>query len=140
MLDLLGTVMTGGLSGLVGSLIGKAFSFLDAWQEERKAGADHQRTLEMLEMQGKMKADEAENEMRIASYGHDTGIGTASQFVINFLRLVRPILTFTLICLLGILYFQSDAGGKATIEASVIFMASSATLWWFGERSLRKKT
>jgi len=94
----------------------------------------------MLEMQGKMKSDEAENEMRIASYTHDTGIGTASQFVVNFLRLVRPILTFTLICLLGILYFQSDAGGKATIEASVIFMSSSSVLWWFGDRAMRKKT
>ena len=140
MLELLGTVLTGGVTGIVGSIIGKAFSFLDAWQEEKKAGADHQRTLEMLKLQGEMKADEAENEMRIASYTHDTGIGTASLFVINILRLVRPILTFTLICLVGILYFQSDAGGKATIEASVIFMASSATLWWFGERSLRKKT
>ena len=140
MLDLLGTVVSGGLSGIVGSLIGKAFSFLDAWQAEKAASADHQRTLEMLEMQGKMKSDEAENEMRIASYTHDTGIGTASQFVVNFLRLVRPILTFTLICLLGILYFQSDAGGKATIEASVIFMSSSSVLWWFGDRAMRKKT
>ena len=132
--------MTGGATGIIGSVIGKAFSFLDSWQEEKKAGADHQRTLEMLEMQGKMKADEAENEMRIASYGHDTGIGTASLFVINILRLVRPVLTFTLILLVGILYFQADVGGKATIEASVIFMASTATLWWFGDRSLRKKT
>ena len=140
MLDLLGTVLTGGATGIVGSILGKAFSFLDAWQEEKAASADHQRTLEMLEMQGKMKADERENEMRIASYTHDTGIGTASQFVINFLRLVRPILTFTLICLLGILYFQSDAGGKATIEASVIFMSSSSVLWWFGDRAMRKKT
>ena len=140
MLDLLGTVLTGGATGIVGSVLGKAFSFLDAWQEEKKAGADHLRTLEMLKLQGEMKADEAENEMQIASYTHDTGIGTASLFVINILRLVRPILTFSLIGLLGILYFQSDAGGKATIEASVIFMASSAVLWWFGDRALRKKT
>ena len=140
MLDLLGTVLTGGATGIVGSVLGKAFSFLDAWQEEKKAGADHLRTLEMLKLQGEMKADEAENEMQIASYTHDTGAGTASLFVINTLRLIRPILTFSLIGLLGILYFQSDAGGKATIEASVIFMASSSVLWWFGDRALRKKT
>ena len=140
MLDLLGTVLTGGATGIVGSVLGKAFSFLDAWQEEKKAGADHLRTLEMLKLQGEMKADEAENEMQIASYTHDTSAGTASLFVINTLRLIRPILTFSLIGLLGILYFQSDAGGKATIEASVIFMASSAVLWWFGSREFRKKT
>ena len=139
MLDLLGTVLTGGATGIVGSVLGKAFSFLDSWQEEKKAGADHQRTLEMLKLQGEMKADEAENEMQIASYTHDTGAGTASLFVINILRLVRPILTFSLIGLVGILYFQADAGGKATIEASVIFMSSSSVLWWFGDRAMRSK-
>jgi len=81
MFDLISTVLTGGATGIIGSVLGKAFSFIDAWQEEKKAGADHQRTLEMLKLQGEMKSDEAENEMRIASYGHDTGIGTASSFV-----------------------------------------------------------
>ena len=140
MLDLLGTVLTGGATGIVGSLIGKAFSFLDSWQEEKKAGADHQRTLEMIEMQGKMKADERENEMRIASYTHDTGAGTASLFVINILRLVRPVLTFTLICLVLVLYLEAQPTGRDMIEASVVYMMSSSVLWWFGDRALRKKT
>jgi hypothetical protein len=140
MLDLLGTVLTGGATGIVGSLIGKAFSFLDSWQEEKKAGADHLRTLEMLKLQGEMKADERENEMRIASYTHDTGAGTASLFVINILRLVRPVLTFTLICLVLVLYLEAQPTGRDMIEASVVYMMSSSVLWWFGDRALRKKT
>lgn len=138
MLDLLGTVLTGGATGIVGSVIGKLFSFADYWVEEKKADNEHQRTLQMIEMQGQMKADEAENEMRRASYEHDSGTGIAATWVVNILRLVRPVLTFTLIVLVGVLYFKAVPAGRVTIEAGVLYMASSAILWWFGDRALRK--
>ena len=85
--------------------------------------------------QAKIDADS-----RVASYGHDSMGGTSSVWVIDVLRLVRPVLTFALILLVGILYFKAAPGGRATIEASVIYMASSAVLWWFGDRAMRKKT
>ena len=151
MFELLGTVLTGGATGIIGSVIGKAFSFLDAWQEEKKADSEHGRTIELLELQNKLGAEESEREMeitqakidadsRVASYSHDSMAGTSSGWVTDLLRLVRPILTFSLIILVGILYFNAVPDGRATIEASVIYMASSATLWWFGDRALRKKT
>ena len=150
MFELLGTVLTGGITGVVGSVIGKAFSFLDAWQEEKKATNEHGRTLELLELQNKIGAEESEREMeiaqakidadsRVASYSHDSMAGTSSIWVIDLLRLVRPVLTFSLIFLVGILYFKAAPGGRATIEASVIYMASSATLWWFGDRAMARK-
>ena len=150
MLELLGTVLTGGVTGIVGSVIGKAFSFLDAWQEEKKADHDHERTVALLELQNKFGAEESEREVaiaqskvdadsRMASYSHDSMAGTSSLWVIDLLRLVRPVLTFSLIVLVGMLYFSADMGGRATIEASVIYMASSSVLWWFGDRALRKK-
>ena len=150
MFELLGTVLTGGITGVVGSVIGKAFSFLDAWQEEKKATNEHGRTLELLELQNKIGAEESEREMeiaqakidadsRVASYSHDSMAGTGSLWVVDLLRLVRPVLTFSLIVLVGMLYFSADMGGRATIEASVIYMASSSVLWWFGDRALRKK-
>jgi hypothetical protein len=150
MFELLGTVLTGGATGIIGSVIGKAFGFLDYWVEAKKADKDHSRTLEMLELQSKLGAEESERElaiaeataassMRLASYGHDAGVGVSSTWVVDLLRLVRPCLTIMLITLVGILYFQSDAGGKATIEASVIFMCSSAVLWWFGDRANQRK-
>ena len=150
MFELIGTVLTGGATGVIGSVIGKAFSFVDAWQEEKKAEKDHGRTIEMLRLQNEIGAEENEREMavaeanadanmRMASYQHDAMAGTSSIWVANLLRLVRPVLTFSLIVLVGMLYFSSDAGGRATIEASVIYMCSSAVLWWFGDRALRKK-
>jgi hypothetical protein len=150
MFELIGTVLTGGATGIIGSVIGKAFGFLDAWQEEKKADSEHGRTLELLELQNKIGAEENEREMeitqakidadsRVASYSHDAVGGTSSVWVTDFLRLVRPVLTFSLIILVGILYFKAIPGGRATIEASVIYMCSSAVLWWFGDRAMRKK-
>ena len=142
--------MTGGATGIIGSVLGKAFSFLDAWQAEKKADSEHGRTIELLELQNKLGAEESEREMaitqskidadsRVASYSHDSMGGTSSVWVIDCLRLVRPVLTFSLIILVGILYFKAIPAGRATIEASVIYLCSSSCLWWFGDRAMRKK-
>ena len=150
MFDLIGTVLTGGATGVIGSVIGKAFSFLDAWQEEKKADKEHGRTLEMLRLQNEIGAEENEREMavaeanadanmRMASYSHDSMAGPSSVWVANLLRLVRPALTLSLIVLVGVLYFSAEVNGRATIEASVFYMCSSSVLWWFGDRALRSK-
>ena len=138
MFELLGTVLSGGITGVLGSILGKGLSFLDYWVDEKKKDREHLRTIEMIKLQGQTTKIEREGEQKIASYAHDTGIGTGSQWVIDLIRLVRPFLTFLLIFILFILYFN-DPIGRDTIEASIIFMASAAFLWWFGERAMRKK-
>jgi len=151
MLDLLGTVLTGGATGIIGSVLGKAFSFLDYWIDEKKADSEHERTLALLDLQNKIGAEETEREMavadakyaadqRVAAYHHDASVGVSSTWVVDILRLVRPALTLLLILMVGYLYTQSVEAGRATIEASVIYMCSSAVLWWFGDRAMRKKT
>ena len=151
MLDLLGTVLTGGATGIIGTVLGKAFSFLDYWIDEKKADSEHERTLALLELQNKIGAEETEREMavadakyaadqRVAAYHHDASVGVSSTWVVDILRLVRPALTLLLILMVGYLYTQSVEAGRATIEASVIYMCSSAVLWWFGDRAMRKKT
>lgn len=149
MLDLLATVLTGGATGIVGSVLGKLFGFLDFWVEEKKANSDHARTLEMLQLQAQLAGEESERELaiaeataasniRMASMDHDQGAGKGSRWVINTLRLVRPVLTGSLILLVGIIYFH-DPVGRDVIEASVLYMMSSAVLWWFGDRAMRSK-
>jgi hypothetical protein len=150
MLDLLATVLTGGATGIIGSVLGKAFSFLDYWVEEKKADGEHARTLELLNLQNKIGAEENERELamaeaaaavnlRTSSYGHDSSLGTGSAWVVDILRLVRPVLTVMLIILVAVIYFDSPAGEQATIIASVIYLCSSAVTWWFGDRTLRKR-
>ena len=151
MLDLLGTVLTGGATGIIGSIIGKAFSFVDMWVEEKKADKEHERTIALLELQNKLGAEESERELalaesnaaadvRMASYGHDSSVGVSSTWVVDLLRLVRPVLTFTALVLVAVVYFElADMDLKETIIHSLIYMASSSFLWWFGDRTLRKK-
>ena len=151
MLDLLGTVLTGGATGIFGTLIGKAFSFADHWMEEKKNAAEHTRTIEMHRLQAELKAEESERELAIAealsasqlrqaSDSHDMSAGKSSRWVNDTLRLVRPVLTGGLIVLVGVIYFSSDdLLQQETIVHSVIYMASSAVLWWYGDRAVRPK-
>jgi hypothetical protein len=151
MWDVIGTVLTGGATGIIGTVIGKAFSFVDSWQKEKAADKEHKRSIELYRLQSELKLEEREKELegqmqaaeislRAASYAHDQSAGPASAWAVNVLRMVRPALTGGLIILVGIIYFQTeDLGQQEVIIQSVIYMASSATLWWFGDRALRSK-
>lgn len=150
-MDFLLTVLTGGATGLLGSIFGKLFSFADAWIAEKKADADHKRTIEMHKLQHDLRAAELETEreivleqasadLRRASYSHDQSVGRSSRWVVNILRLVRPTLTAILIALVWYIYIRSDdLAQQESIIQSVIYMASSAVLWWFGDRAMAQK-
>ena len=86
MLDIIGTVLTGGATGIIGTVIGKAFSFVDSWQKEKAADKEHTRAIELYKLQAELKLEEREQEMenqmqvaeiglRSASYGHDQTMG-----------------------------------------------------------------
>lgn len=151
MFEMLTTVLTGGATGILGTVLGKAFSFIDGWQKEKAADKEHTRTIELYRVQAELKLEEREQEMeqqmqvaeiglRNASYGHDQSVGKSSRWAVNVLRMVRPALTGGLIILVGVIYFSTDdLAQQETIIQSVIYMASSATLWWFGDRALRSK-
>jgi hypothetical protein len=82
----------------------------------------------------------AEISLRAASYQHDQSAVPASPWAVNVLRMVRPVLTGGLIILVGVIYFRTEnLAQQEVIIQSVIYMASSATLWWFGDRALRSK-
>tara|TARA_E500000305_G_scaffold36667_2_gene27937 strand:- start:3065 stop:3523 length:459 start_codon:yes stop_codon:yes gene_type:complete len=152
MFEMLTTVLTGGATGILGTVIGKGFSFIDNWQKEKANDKEHTRTIELYKVQAELKLEEKEKEMeaqmqvaeiglRSASYGHDQSVGKSSRWAVNVLRMVRPAITGGLIILVGVIYFATDdLAQQETIIQSVIYMASSATLWWFGDRALRSKS
>ena len=51
MWDVIGTVLTGGATGLIGTVIGKGFSFIDNWQKEKAADKEHYRSIELYKLQ-----------------------------------------------------------------------------------------
>mgnify|MGYP000450983426 FL=1 len=151
MFDLLLGVLTGGATGILGSVLGKLFNFADYWVESKKADDEHTRTIEMTRLNHELRSEELENEREIvmeeqagkqrnASYHHDMSAGLSYPWVAAVLRLIRPALTLMLICIVWFIYATSnDIGQQETIIHSVIYMTSTAVLWWFGDRAMRPK-
>ena len=53
---------------------------------------------------------------------------------------MRPTLTIMLVGIVWYIYASSDdIAQQETIIQSVIYMSSTAVLWWFGDRAMRPK-
>lgn len=151
MWDIIGTVLTGGATGIIGSIFGKVLGFVEAWQQEKEDQREHERTLQMLEAQHKWRSADLENERLIveeeqagkvksASFRHDISAGISYPWVAAILRLIRPVLTIGLIAILWLIWKNTtDVAQREEIVLSVIYMSSTAVLWWFGDRAMRRR-
>ncbi|TAE35080.1 MAG: hypothetical protein EAY65_00100 [Alphaproteobacteria bacterium] len=137
-------VLAGGLGSWVSKIIGLY---------EKKQDYEHE--LKLHELQMRVRQHETERElaiaetqaysaMREASYSHDSATSTTSQWVNDVLRLVRPFLTLLLILLVWAIWISAQssvnshlwgAGIHQKIVEGVLFMASAAFAWWFGDRA-----
>ena len=149
---------SGGILGIAGSLV-------SVWAKGRQAKIDHERRKEefahelaLQKLQIEQGDRETENELAIAresaigvakeaSYRIDMGQGT-SQWVRDIRGLFRLALTAglwlmipTLLAALRYMLGAEAFAGIITVELivymveSVVFTASTATLWWFGDRA-----
>ena len=151
MMDMIFSVLTGGATGILGSVLGKVFNFADVFIEEKKAKGEHERTMEMHRLQSELRADELESELAIGqeqsagaaqveSYAMMPGVEVPDPWVAAILRLMRPLLTVMLVGIVWYIYASSDdLAQQETIIQSVIYMSSTAVLWWFGDRAMRPK-
>jgi hypothetical protein len=132
----------GVVAGGLGSWISKGIGLAEMAQK-------HRHELELLKIQRQSRQDDAEHEMAIAqeetlasmrqaSYVHDSASGKTSQWVNNLLRLVRPVLTLILMILVFTIWVtigQDNPSLQFRIVDGVLFMASAAMAWWFGDRA-----
>lgn len=141
------------VTSLIGALVGGSGSALSKWlgMREDKQKFEHELKLQRLQMEARQS--ETENElaiaqeeafaaMREASYEHATAAGQGSQWAINLLRLVRPVLTLLLMLLVWVIWLtlaEGNAGLQQQIIDGVLFMASTALAWWFGDRAPQSK-
>jgi hypothetical protein len=157
-MELLTMIFGGGATGLLGTFFSRIFDFVEKGQERKFV-------LEKYRLDAELRAKEMESEERIAeakgyadtlsaSYLHDSNMGQASLWVINILRLVRPVITLWLWLLVAMIWFsimmdieranglpwliEKSAILKEQIVGSVVYCATAATLWWFGTRDMRK--
>lgn len=139
--------IAGGVFGIFGTGLGRIAAYFERKQtfvqEEKRWGHE----LKLHELQMKAKKQETEMELAIeaqkgswrgleASLKADANIGIASKWVINVLRLVRPVLTLLLWLITGWIFSKTQDGN---IASSAVFAATASTLWWFGDRAPKPK-
>ena len=154
MLDVLGAVFSGGLTGILGSAVSGIFKFLEVREANKAKVADRQHELRLQEIQMKAFQQETERELAIASqksaseqmvasYDHDSKIGEGSQWCVNTLRLVRPAITLLSWAMVTMIWFTMNKGFLDQASQSevmqylimtTVYTASASTLWWFGDR------
>ncbi|GHA90498.1 hypothetical protein GCM10009069_11790 [Algimonas arctica] len=132
-----------GLFGLIGTGLGRIAGFFERKQtfNQEQARWSHELKLHELTMQANAQETEAELAL-IAQSGSwkgleasilaEAAIGEGSRWVVNTLRLVRPVLTLLLWLITAFIFAQTGDG--SVIDAAV-FAATAATLWWFGDRA-----
>lgn len=167
--DLLGigaTAATGGLFGLLGSIIGAGAKYLQRRQEIAAEREERAHELKLMDMQIRVGRSETENELKIveaqtdanvrqASYGIRETLGSSVHKWVNDVRsLFRPFLTIALWALTAavLIFIVRAMGDKGPLAGyitppdavqlvkytvySIVFSASTATVWWFGDRAL----
>ena len=135
----------GGIAGLIGTGLGRVMGFferkldnaheLKRWEHELKLHeANRQARIEEIEQEIALAAQAGSWAGLEASFAADAALGKGSQWVINTLRLVRPVITLLLWIITAAMFFvtQDDEIAKAAV-----FAATAATLWWFGDRAPR---
>jgi hypothetical protein len=136
----------GGVFGIIGTTLGRVPQFFERRQTYEHERARWLHELKLHELHQRARAQETEAELALvaqsgscegleASLLAEASLGEASKWVINLLRLVRPVLTFLLWMITGLIFLQTQDG--SVIEAAV-FAATAATLWWFGDRAPRR--
>jgi len=152
------SVGSGGIFGILGAGIGQVFKLYQRKQDriDEQSKRDHAIALYKLNMQA--KAQETEQELAIVSQagawaGLKESIDADARIPVTgkaatIKALFRPFITTALWCLAGWVFYEVVSGElrvwfveteiKEIIKYmvySVFFTASSATLWWFGDRA-----
>ncbi|MHA1539116.1 MAG: hypothetical protein ACTSXQ_01405 [Alphaproteobacteria bacterium] len=144
------SVFAGGATGIFGSFLGKVFGFLESYEKRKARREEMAHELNLFNLQQDARSSEAayEREMmdmqtaadlRISSYDHDTRTGNASQWIVDILRLIRPVLTLLLLIGVGVVWFtlpQWDMLKKTLVEF-LVYAAMISITWWFGDRAVR---
>ena len=151
MFDMIASVLTGGATGIVGSLIGTVGRYFENRQKIKQMSLEFDQEYKLQELQISSRKEELESEeaiarmetnaaMKTASYAHDASYGPASVTIASILRFVRPVLTFVLLAFVVYIFWQANGDAALVYDLSnqIMFLTTTAVAWWFGDRSFRK--
>lgn len=163
-LDILGvgaSVASGGIFGLLGAAFGSWMKTKEKVLElkERIAGRAHEKDMFRLRMEGKSQEGSWDALTTSLQAEASTNVATNYRWVSAIKALFRPFITTTLWIMVGLeinmlvsgtltTYIVAAMDSQAVFNAteivsiikyiiySTVFSATTATTWWFGERSL----
>lgn len=151
MLEMLFSALFGGATGLIGTVVGKVFGWLELRERRKNMVLEQAHELALFDRQAALRGREMENEAAIAdtaawqagrveSYRHDMAAGETYRWVASIIRLTRPVLTVMLIGLTGYVFVQvADLGTRAEVVSQIVYLASMAVAWWFGDRAPQQR-
>jgi len=140
-------IVSGGATGILGSLFGRVAGIFEAVEKRKNMKLEFDQEFKMqtlniqahdreLESEERIISNQTASSMRQASYGHDNAYGKPSKWVVNILRLVRPTLTVMLLGLTAWIFGTVVENGlKINVINQVLFMTSMALSWWWGDRA-----
>lgn len=147
MMELLFSALFGGATGLLGTLLGKVFGWLELRERRKSLVLEQAHELALFDRQAQLRRAEMESEQaiaetaawasgRVASYAHDMAAGESYRWVAAALRLTRPVLTLMLLALtLWVFLAVADLGMRAELVTQIVYLTSMAIAWWFGDRA-----
>jgi|TARA_R100001530_G_scaffold132679_1_gene105308 hypothetical protein len=151
MFEIIASVLSGGATGIIGSLVGTVGRYVEKRQELKQIEIEFTQEIKLQELQISARSTELESEQAIAlvkadsdiktaSYSHDASYGPTMPVIAAILRFVRPVLTFGLLGFSGYIFFVVHEDPQVVRELSnqIMFLTTTAVAWWFGDRSLRK--
>ena len=154
MLDLLTGLLTGGATGLLGTVVTTATDYFERRARHREALEQQRLDIELAEIEARSAEHratlalqtaelEAEGRALEASYAEASrrwsrpGEGALIVAVDVVRGLTRPLITWLLIGLVAGIYWTSlpgEAELRTRIVATVLYLATTCVVWWFGGR------
>lgn len=154
------SALGGGVTGVIGSVIGRVFGVIEARvkRKDRELEMIHEKDrweheAELFAAQIQARAQEAEIAIKAsevagswnslqASLDAEASIGKSYLWVEAIRALTRPSLTIMLILLLWAAWATGalNIDQRGQLLTALIYVSTTAIVWWFGDRAPRAKT
>ena len=158
----LGSLLAGGATGVVGTLLGAGTKMLGGFfvhkqkmaereldlkyaaQEAKIAESRHAMEIESDRLEGEYRGLEASYADAAKSWTQGRVLTPAQSWVLVVVDAVRglqrPLITWILLGLAAVFYFNvTDGVMREQIIATVLYLSGVAVTWWFGSRQIEKR-
>jgi len=150
MMDAIASVLTGGITGLIGTAVSGVVEYFKTKQRNAHelAMIQAERETLQLEIAGRERVAEIESESArdisasesfreslradIARYSSGDSPWLVGVDVVR--GLVRPVLTLGLVAFTAWIYATAPESMEDQVTSTVLYVCTAAVLWWFGTR------